>query len=115
MDGAAADHQLPCSRIHRISCSRTEAARIGDLEAVEHVHPQQRSGKALQDGDSRTLNGEGADDHRVGRSDATTFTASGRVKGCCAASADASIAGELDRQRREARSGVGSPRFQCNK
>ncbi|MGX0137982.1 hypothetical protein ACUXG4_006248, partial [Cupriavidus metallidurans] len=23
MDGAAADHQLPCSRIHRISCSRT--------------------------------------------------------------------------------------------
>ncbi|MGX0137615.1 hypothetical protein, partial [Cupriavidus metallidurans] len=27
MDGAAADHQLPCSRIHRISCSRTAVAR----------------------------------------------------------------------------------------
>ncbi len=29
MDGAAADHQLPCSRIHRISCSRTVANNTG--------------------------------------------------------------------------------------
>ncbi|MGX0134487.1 hypothetical protein ACUXG4_002722, partial [Cupriavidus metallidurans] len=35
MDGAAADHQLPCSRIHRISCSRTRAPFAANMVVIK--------------------------------------------------------------------------------